>query len=136
MDGTLETHAHVTTGVEDTVHVVLVADDALCLDHGWVRRTGLWSGLQAGVGPAGSTKSGSWLTRMNSHNLDLLGHAVEVDERPGGERDVGGEQETLGSSIDRAEDGSVQREAEGEFVSVLRIGEDVLGVDPVLLPLG
>ena len=52
LDGTLETHAHVTTGVEDTVHVTLIADDALSLDHGGVRRTGLGSaGLQAGVGP-------------------------------------------------------------------------------------
>ena len=51
MDGTLETHAHVTTGVEDTVHVTLIADDALSLDHGGVWRTGLGSaGLQAGVG--------------------------------------------------------------------------------------
>ena len=51
LDGTLEAHAHVATGVEDTVHVTLIADDALSLDHGGVRRTGLGSGLEAGVGP-------------------------------------------------------------------------------------
>ena len=52
MDGTLEAHTHVTTGVEHTVHVTLVADDALSLDHGGVWRAGLGSaGLQAGVGP-------------------------------------------------------------------------------------
>ena len=50
MDGTLEAHAHVTTGVEDTVHVTLIADDALSLDEGGVWRTGLGSGLEAGVG--------------------------------------------------------------------------------------
>ena len=52
LDGTLEAHAHVTTGVEDTVHITLIADDALSLHHGGVWRTGLGSaGLQTGVGP-------------------------------------------------------------------------------------
>ena len=51
LDGTLEAHAHVTTGVEDTVHVTLIADDALSLQHGGVRRAGLGSALQTGVGP-------------------------------------------------------------------------------------
>ena len=51
LDGTLEAHAHMTTGVEDTVHITLVADDALSLNHGGVWRAGLGSaGLQTGVG--------------------------------------------------------------------------------------
>ena len=72
---------------------------------------------------------------MNSHNLDLLSHSVEVNERSGGERNVGVEEETRGSSIDGAEDGAVQSESEGELVSVLGVREDILGVDPVLRPL-
>ena len=52
LHSTLEAHAHVATGVEDTVHVTLIADDTLRLNHGGVRRAGLGSGLQAGVGPA------------------------------------------------------------------------------------
>ena len=73
---------------------------------------------------------------MDAHDLDLLGHAVEVDERSGGERDVGVEEKTLGSSIDRAENCSVQREAEGQLVTVLGVGQNILGVDPVLGSLG
>ena len=33
LDGALEAHAHVAAGVEDAVHVRLVADHALCGDE-------------------------------------------------------------------------------------------------------
>ena len=33
LDGALEAHAHVAAGVEDAVHVGLVADHALCGDE-------------------------------------------------------------------------------------------------------
>ena len=72
---------------------------------------------------------------MNSNYLDLLSHSVEVNERSGGQRNVGVEQQTLGTSIDGAEDSALQRESEGEFVSILGVREDVLGVNPVLRPL-
>ena len=61
------------------------------------------------------------MTRVNSHYLDLLSHSVEVNERSGGERNVGVEEETRGSSIDGSEDGAVQSESEGELVSVLGV---------------
>ena len=76
------------------------------------------------------------MTGVDSHNLDLLSHSVEVNERSGGQGDVGVEQQTLGSSIDGAEDSALQRESEGEFVSILGVREDVLGVNPVLRSLG
>ena len=52
LDCALEAHAHVSTGVEDTVHITLIADDTLCLHKRWVkvRGEGLW---RAGLGAGG-----------------------------------------------------------------------------------
>ena len=123
MHSALEAHAHVSTGVEDTVHLTLTADDTL---GGGQAVTG------AGGGPAGRLGGG---VGFNAKNLNLLSGSKNINERSGVEGDVSVEQNPLGSSIDGAEDSPVQGDSEGDLVPILGVRQHVLGADPVLGPL-
>ena len=69
-------------------------------------------------------------------DLHLLSHSVDVEEGPGGDRDVRVEENPLWSSVDSTEHGSIKAESKAEFISLLRVRKDVLGVHPVLRSLG
>ena len=86
------------TGVEDTVHIRLVADNTLRGLDKVVGRAGLWSG-DAGVRSAGASKSDRRLTRVHSKDLDLLSNTIDVYEGSGGQGDVSVEQNSLGTTI-------------------------------------
>jgi len=136
MHSALEAHAHVSTGIENTVHLTLIADDTLRGSQAGVgvRGAGLGPG-HGGVGPGGSPQSHCGLTRRHTKNLDLLSNTIDVNERSGVEGDVSVEQNPLGSSIDGAEDSPVQGDSEGDLVPILGVRQHVLGADPVLGPL-
>jgi len=138
----------VAARVEDAVYSGLVADDALCLDHvvGVVTAhvggegsggagLGSWGG--AGSGAVGATKGcrgGGGVTRASwgrcsgggvvggayTKEHDALSHAVDVKERPGGDREVNMSKDTIWPIVDGAEDSSIQ--AEGEAKLVARVG--------------
>jgi len=70
------------------------------------------------------------------NHLHFLRHSVDVKEGPGWDGDVSMEENPLRSPIHSTKDSSVKAKGKAELVTLLRIGEDVLGVNPVLRSLG
>ena len=81
----------------------------------------------------GGRSAGGW---AHPDHLNFLCHPVDVEEGPGWDRDVSVEENPLGSPIHSTKDSSVKAEGKAELVTLLRIGQNVFGVNPVLRSLG
>ena len=117
---TLVAHAHVATGVEDTVYITLVTDHTLSLDMGLVKMTGRWLArarlgirgwVSVGFGTAGSLTR-EWLSWIDANQLQLLSNSKDIKEGSGRDGDVSIEQDLVMSSIDRAGDLTIQAKGE------------------------
>ena len=75
MNSALETHAHVSTRVENTVNIRLVADDTL-------------AGLVSDVVVDAGAGFGFLFTGFDSKDLDLLSNSKNINESSGLEVDI------------------------------------------------
>ena len=74
--------------------------------------------------------------RAHPNDLNFLCHPVDVEEGPGWDGDVSVEENPLRSPIHSTKDSPVKTKGKAELVTLLRIGQDVFGVNPVLRSLG
>ena len=70
------------------------------------------------------------------NHLHFLRHSIDVEEGPSWDGDVSVEENPLRSPIHSTKDSSVKTKGKAELVTLLRIGQDVFGVNPVLRSLG